>query len=152
MSVKRNRVLVWTRSLAFVATSVTKESAAGLTMQALKACLNETSRGERRTPPPWALDRYRIHRQSPLHDHQWARRGCSVITDLRQVAAPPWEEDLLVTARPKGVVDVWSLMRGARCATFETIWGSGGWRGALVPGEHPVVVAGAWGAPRRMRV
>lgn len=26
--------------------------------------------------------------------------------DLRKVAAPPWEEDLLVTARPKGVVDV----------------------------------------------
>ena len=67
-----------------------------------------------------------------------------MIIDLRQVAAPPWEEDLLVTARPKGVVDVWSLMRGARCATFETIWDSGGWRGALVPGEHPVVVAGAW--------
>ncbi|MCC9204572.1 hypothetical protein [Arthrobacter sp. zg-Y769] len=64
--------------------------------------------------------------------------------DLREVAAPPWEEDLLVTARPKGVVDVWSLMRGARCVTFETVWGSGGWRGALVPGEHPVVVAGAW--------
>lgn len=63
---------------------------------------------------------------------------------LRQVAAPPWEEDLLVTARSKGVVDVWSLTREVRCATFETVWGSGGWRGALVPGEHPVVVAGAW--------
>ena len=64
--------------------------------------------------------------------------------DLLDVAAPPWEEDLLVTARPKGVVDVWSLVRGTRCTTFETMWGSGGWRGALVPGEHPVVVAGAW--------
>jgi hypothetical protein len=64
--------------------------------------------------------------------------------DLREVAAPTWEEDLLVTARPKGVVDVWSLVRGARCATFETVWDSGGWRGAMVPGEHPVVVAGAW--------
>ncbi len=67
-----------------------------------------------------------------------------MVIDLRDVAAPPWEEDLLVTAQPKGVVDVWSLVRGARCATFETVWGSGGWRGALVPGEHPVVVAGAW--------
>ena len=65
--------------------------------------------------------------------------------DLRDVAAPPWEEDLLVTAQPKGVVDVWSLVRGARCATIETGWDSGGgWRGALVPGEQPVVVAGAW--------
>lgn len=64
--------------------------------------------------------------------------------DLRQVAAAPWEEDLLVTARHKGLVDVWSLERAAHCATFETIWDYGGWRGALVPGEHPVVVAGAW--------
>lgn len=68
-----------------------------------------------------------------------------MVIDLRDVAAPPWEEDLLVTAQPKGVVDVWSLVRGARCATFETVWGSGGvWRGALVPGERSVVVAGAW--------
>ncbi|PPB49875.1 hypothetical protein C4K88_04070 [Arthrobacter pityocampae] len=41
-------------------------------------------------------------------------------------------------------MDVWSLVRGARCTTFETVWGSGGWRGALVTGEHPVVVASAW--------
>lgn len=52
--------------------------------------------------------------------------------DLREVAAPPWEEDLLITAQPKGVVDVWLLVHAARCATFETVWGSGGgWRGAL---------------------
>lgn len=64
--------------------------------------------------------------------------------DLLNVATPPWEEDLLVTARTKGIVDVWSLVRGARYATLETVWGSGGWRGALVTGEHPVVVAGSW--------
>lgn len=58
---------------------------------------------------------------TPGHDLRWARRGCFVVIDLRDVAAPPWEEDLLVTARPKGVVDVWSLVRGARCATFETV-------------------------------
>ncbi|MFC8304334.1 hypothetical protein ACFUCV_11685 [Specibacter sp. NPDC057265] len=53
-----------------------------------------------------------------------------MVIDLRDVAAPPWEEDLLVTAQPKGVVDVWSLVRGARCATFATVWDSGGgWRG-----------------------
>lgn len=68
-----------------------------------------------------------------------------MVIDLREVAAPPWEEDLLITAQPKGVVDVWLLVRAARCATFETVWGSGGgWRGALVPGECSVVVAGAW--------
>ncbi|WP_207345988.1 hypothetical protein [Arthrobacter sp. E3] len=68
-----------------------------------------------------------------------------MVIDLRDVAAPPWEEDLLVTAQPKGVLEVRSLVRGARCATFETVWGSGGvWRGALVPGERSVVVAGAW--------
>jgi hypothetical protein len=67
------------------------------------------------------------------------------VIDLRDVAAPAWEEDLLVTAQPKGVVHVWSLSGAARCATFETVWGSGGgWRGALVTGERPVVVAGAW--------
>lgn len=64
--------------------------------------------------------------------------------DLLNMATPPWEEDLLVTARRKGIVDVWSLVRGARFATLETVWGSGGWRGALVTGEHPVVVAGSW--------
>ncbi|WP_146149612.1 hypothetical protein [Kineococcus rhizosphaerae] len=64
------------------------------------------------------------------------------------MATPPWEEDLLVTAQPQGVVDVWSLRRdaprGERCATFETVWDIGGWRGVLVPGECPVVVASAW--------
>ncbi len=65
--------------------------------------------------------------------------------DLLNVATPPWEEDLLVAAAPGGLVDVWSLTRAERIATFETVWGSGGgWRGALVPGERSVVVAGAW--------
>ena len=39
-----------------------------------------------------------------------------MVIDLRDVAAPPWEEDLLVTAQPKGVLEVRSLVRGARCA------------------------------------
>ncbi|NAZ85091.1 hypothetical protein [Kineococcus indalonis] len=65
--------------------------------------------------------------------------------DLLNVATPPWEEDLLAAAAPGGLVDVWSLTRTERIATLETVWGSGvGWRGALVPGERPVVVAGAW--------
>ena len=64
--------------------------------------------------------------------------------DLREVAAPPWEEDLLVTAEFERVVHVWSRERAARCATFETVHDFGGRRVALVPGERPVVVAGAY--------
>ncbi|WP_432507210.1 WD40 repeat domain-containing protein [Kineococcus arenarius] len=64
--------------------------------------------------------------------------------DLREVAVPPWEEDLLVTAQFERVVRVWSLAGAARVATFETVFEWGGRRLALVPGERPVVVAGAW--------
>ncbi len=64
--------------------------------------------------------------------------------DLREVAAPPWEEDLLVTAEFERVVHVWSRERAARCATFETVHDFGGRRVAIVPGERPVVVAGAY--------
>ena len=64
--------------------------------------------------------------------------------DLREVAAPPWEEDLLVTAEFERVVHVWSRERAARCATFETVHDFGGRRVALVTGERPVVVAGAY--------
>jgi hypothetical protein len=63
---------------------------------------------------------------------------------LREVTAPPWEEDLLVTALIARVVHVWSLAAGAQVATFETVFDFGGRRLALVPGEHPVVVAGAY--------
>lgn len=62
---------------------------------------------------------------------------------LQEVAAPPWEEDLLVAAESGPVVHVWSRERAARCATFETVHDFGGRRVALVPGERPVVVAGA---------
>lgn len=64
--------------------------------------------------------------------------------DLREVAAPPWEEDLLVAAEMHGAVGVWSLERAGRCAEFDTMYDFGGRRVALVPGEHPVVVVGAW--------
>lgn len=64
--------------------------------------------------------------------------------DLREVAAPPWEDDLLVTAEFERVVHVWSRERAERCATFETVYDFGGRRVALVPGERPVVVAGAY--------
>ena len=64
--------------------------------------------------------------------------------DSREVATPPWEEDLLVTAQFERVVHVWSSERAARCATFETVYDFGGRRLALVPGERPVVVAGAY--------
>jgi hypothetical protein len=64
--------------------------------------------------------------------------------DLREVAAPLWEEDLLVTAQFERVVHVWSFERAALCATFETVYDFGGRRLAVVPGEFPVVVAGAY--------
>ncbi|PTL71231.1 hypothetical protein C1I63_18500 [Rathayibacter caricis DSM 15933] len=64
--------------------------------------------------------------------------------DLREVAAPPWEEDLLVAAEFHGAVGVWSLAHAARCAEFDTMYDFGGRRVALVPGEHPVVVVGAY--------
>lgn len=66
------------------------------------------------------------------------------MSDLREVAAPPWEADLLVAAQFARVVHVWSLERATRCATFETVYDFGGRRLALVPGESPVVVAGAY--------
>lgn len=53
-------------------------------------------------------------------------------------------EDLLVTAESGPVVHVWSRERAARCATFETVHDFGGRRVTLVPGERPVVVAGAY--------
>jgi hypothetical protein len=66
------------------------------------------------------------------------------VIDLREVATPPWEDDLLVTAEFARVVHVWSLSRAVRCASFETVFNFGGRRLALVPGERPVVVAGAY--------
>ncbi|MEZ0492403.1 hypothetical protein AB2L28_09140 [Kineococcus sp. TBRC 1896] len=66
------------------------------------------------------------------------------MSDLREVAALPWAEDLLVTAEFEQVVHVWSRERAARCATFETVYDFGGRRVALVPGKRPVVVAGAY--------
>lgn len=66
------------------------------------------------------------------------------MTVLREVAASPWEEDLLVAAQFERVIHVWSLGRATRCATFVTVYDFGGRRVALVPGESPVVVAGAY--------
>lgn len=66
------------------------------------------------------------------------------MNDLREVAAPPWEEDLLVAADFHGAMGLWSLARGARCAEFDTMYDFGGRRVALVPGERPVVVVGAY--------
>ncbi len=67
-----------------------------------------------------------------------------MVDDLSEVAVPPWGEDLLVAAWFGGVVGVWSVAGRARCAEFNTVYDFGGRRLALVPGERPVVVAGAW--------
>lgn len=64
--------------------------------------------------------------------------------DLRTVAAPPWTDDLVAVAHHGGLVDVWSLARAERLGSLETLWDGGGWRGAVVLGDRPLVVAGAW--------
>lgn len=66
------------------------------------------------------------------------------MSDLREVAAPPWEDDLLVAAEFHGLVSVWSLARAARWAEFDTTYDFGGRRLAVVPGERPIVVVGTW--------
>ncbi len=82
--------------------------------------------------------------KTPQHGLGCVGRGCSVVDDLSEVAVPPWGEDLLVAAWFGGVVGVWSVAGRARCAEFNTVYDFGGRRLALVPGERPVVVAGAW--------
>lgn len=67
-----------------------------------------------------------------------------MVHDVREVAVAPWGEDLLVAAHFDGAVGVWSVAGRARCAEFDTVYDFGGRRLALVPGERPVVVVGAW--------
>lgn len=50
----------------------------------------------------------------------------------------------MVAAQFHGTVDVWSLQRATRPARFDTPYDFGGRRLAVVPGERPVVVVGAW--------
>jgi hypothetical protein len=66
------------------------------------------------------------------------------MSDIRFVAAPPWESDLFVAGEFRRRAHVWSLQRGTEVAAFDTALDAGGRRLALVTGGEPVVVAGAW--------
>lgn len=71
-------------------------------------------------------------------------QGAHLRNDLRELAAAPWEEHLLATAEFQHAVHVWSLAKGTPTAAFATVFDWGGRRLALVDGDDPVVVAGAW--------
>jgi hypothetical protein len=60
------------------------------------------------------------------------------------VAAPPWEQDLFVAGAFERTAHVWSLSRAAEVACVGTVFDFGGRRLALVTGDEPVIVAGAW--------
>jgi hypothetical protein len=60
------------------------------------------------------------------------------------VYAAPWEQDRVVATEFARGVHVWSLGEERHLARLETHYDSGGRRAALVPGDPPVVLAGAW--------
>jgi len=66
------------------------------------------------------------------------------VNEFLNVATAPWDADLVAAGRRGGVVDVLSVHRGQRLASFETLWDGSGWRGTVVAGDVPVIVAGAW--------
>lgn len=70
-------------------------------------------------------------------------RDAARMSPIRYVAASPWEEDLFVAGEFERTAHVWSLRRRTEVAAVETILDIY-WRLALVPGDAPVVVAGAW--------
>lgn len=64
--------------------------------------------------------------------------------DIRHVAAPRWEPDLFVAGEFERTAHVWSLSRATEVATVDTVFDFGGRRLAIVTGDAPVIVAGAW--------
>jgi hypothetical protein len=62
----------------------------------------------------------------------------------RWLAASPWEADLFLAAEFEHTVHIWSLERGTRLASFDTVFEPGGSRLAIVTAGQPIVVAGAW--------
>jgi hypothetical protein len=64
--------------------------------------------------------------------------------DIWHVAAPPWEGDLFVAGEFERTAHVWSLGQAAPVADFDTVFDFGGRRLAMLTGDTPVVVAGAW--------
>src|SRR3954447_25163452 len=64
--------------------------------------------------------------------------------DIRHVSAPRWEPDLFVAGEFERTAHVWSLSRANEVANVDTVFDFGGRRLALVTGDAPVIVAGAW--------
>src|SRR3954468_19314572 len=64
--------------------------------------------------------------------------------DIRHVSAPRWESDLFVAGEFERTAHVWSLSRANEVANVDTVFDFGGRRLALVTGDAPVIVAGAW--------
>lgn len=71
-------------------------------------------------------------------------RKAARMPDIRHVAAPRWESDLFVTGEFERIAHVWSLGRAIEVASVDTVFDFGGRRLALVTGDAPVIVAGAW--------
>src|SRR4051794_3081527 len=64
--------------------------------------------------------------------------------DIRHMDAPRWEPDLFVAGEFEQTAHVWSLERATEVVKIDTVFDFGGRRLALVTGDTPVVVAGAW--------
>ena len=60
------------------------------------------------------------------------------------VAASPWDEDLVLAGEFERAAHVWSLHQGAEVACIDTVHDFGGRRLALVTGAQPMVIAGAY--------
>jgi hypothetical protein len=63
---------------------------------------------------------------------------------IRDIACPLESADLFATAEFDGRVTVWSVAAQKPIATFDTVCEFGGKRLAVVDGDPPIVVAGAW--------
>jgi hypothetical protein len=63
---------------------------------------------------------------------------------IRDIACPLENADLFATAEFDGRVTVWSVAAQKPIATFGTVSEFGGKRLAILDGDPPIVVAGAW--------
>ena len=81
---------------------------------------------------------------------QWTQRLAGVVRkaarmpEIRHVAAPRGEPDLFVAGEFERTAHVWCLSRATEVASVDTVFDFGGRRLALVTGDAPVIVAGAW--------
>jgi hypothetical protein len=69
--------------------------------------------------------------------------GASIYA-IREIACPLESADLFATVEFDGRVTVWSVEARKPLATFDTVCDFGGKRLAVLDGDPPIVVAGAW--------